>query len=150
MPRGAVGKARLLRIEGLDQVLENVLDFTDRAKAENLKEAFLEGAKPLWSQVKKNIQILPRSARAKEVLDACTIINKQERRKPFVLVGMSQQAGIKKLAQPNRFVGNPYWFEFGTKRGMKPTPFFRPAVVMARAQIAARLAEGMKDALLKK
>ena len=128
--------------------MKNILDYNDRAKAENLKGGFMAAAKPLLNAIKANVQRLPRSEHLKEVLQAELVLNYGPKTKSNVLLGMSQRAGLKKISDLTRFVGNPYWYEFGTSGGIKPTPYFRPAVSAAKQAVASALATEMKKALL--
>jgi HK97 gp10 family phage protein len=143
--RQAVTGRALLKLNGMADVTANLARVMSKTTGQALKGAYLAGGKEIWGQVQRNIQSLPRSSRAKRILAAEISIMKADPRKPYVVVGMSQHAGIKKLQRPGRFIGNPYWFEFGTSRGMKPTPFFRPAIAQARMKARDAMAEEMKD-----
>lgn len=147
MARQAVTGRQLVKVDGMDEALKNIAKVMSKTTGEALKGAYIEAAKVLWKQARANIRALPLSDKAKAVLTAEVSIMRAPANRPYAMVGMSQQAGIRKLGKGGRFISNPYWFEFGTKRGMKPTPFFRPAVSMARPGIKEALAGGLKKVL---
>ena len=153
-----VTKGQLMKVEGMDEVLAEIEKRMDRVTGEAIKDALIEAGKPLWSQAKKNIAALPVSDRMKQILDAEVSIMRGKPKQPKIVVGMSQQAGIRKLGRKRRAI-NPYWVEFGTQertgpphpvygtnRGrMKPFPFWRDALKTARPEIAQTLAKQMKE-----
>lgn len=145
MARRAVTQRQLLQIYGIDDVLDKIAKVLDKTTGNAVKDVYIDAAKPLWAQVKRNIAALPVSPRVKEILDAEMMINRGQDRKQHVLAGMSQQAGIKKLGLGGRFILSPYWVEFGTSSGMRPHAYFRPALAATRAQIRSKLEAGFKE-----
>lgn len=155
-----VGAADLIQIEGLGDVIANIAALVDRFTVKRLKQVYIEASKPVWSQAKRNIDGLPVSPELKEVLHAMTMINTAAPDADYVLMGMSQQAGIKKLGRTKegnkRMIPNPYWFEFGTanratsKRAtgkINATPFFRPALEAKKREVKAVLEQELKKLL---
>ena len=149
-----VGRAsKLFKIEGTEEILEKITSLRNIARLREIKEVFALASIPVWSQAKRNVATLPAGQRLKEILDAGVIINKGEERKSNALVGVSQEASMKKLNRKQRFVANPYWFEFGTamrktKQGkstgaIPATPFFRPAVAAKKAEVRNALEVGI-------
>jgi hypothetical protein len=179
MARLVIRQKGVAAIAGMNEVLSNIEKIIAATDAgELMTDLFVEASKHIWTQTKRNIASLPVSADLKEVLDAETIINRAKRGNPYVLVGMSQQAGIKKLGGRHlkmtrggkRFIPSPYWFEFGTadratgksnSKGQKffsfgrrtgriqATPFFRPAVSAAKPLVKQALAKGFPQILEK-
>jgi hypothetical protein len=156
MARRAITTRKLVAIEGIPEVLANIAKVMNKTTAESLKKLYIDAAKPVWSTAKRNISGLNVSPQLKQVLDAMVMINSAIPRNPYVLVGMSQQAGIRKLGK-GRFIPNPYWFEFGTdarKRSggggtgrITPTPYFRPALTAARPLVKQAIVAGFPKIL---
>lgn len=143
--RQAVSQKALLELEGMDAVLKNIEKTIDRMKGERIKnEAYVEAAKHIWSQAKRNVQALPISDRLKTILDAEIMINRGLRANQYVLAGVSQKAGMQKLGGQGTFIINPYWVEKGIAGHTRGPysggkPFFAPAVRSARSQVAETL-----------
>ena len=159
----AVTQKGLIKVEGMQEVLDNIAERLDRTVGKQVKAVYVEAAKAVWSKTKQNIAGLPASERLKQVLNAEVMINTGEDRQQNVLVGMSQQAGIRKLGNQagtyrgKRFIPSPYWFEHGTAMRQGPrgstgriaaTPFFRPAVTSTRGEMRDRMAAGFKELLV--
>ncbi len=152
----AITQRGLLRIEGMQALLDAVVERMDRATAQSIKDIYVAAATKLTQRVRQNIAALPYSERLKEALRSGVVINRGQDKKPNVLVGVSQKAGVKQLGR-QRFMPNPYWFEHGTamrvtSRGARgrinATPFFRPAVLAARDDIRTTIADGMRSLLI--
>lgn len=152
----AVSKNSLVKVDGMQGVLDGIAERLDNLEIGVLKDAWITASKPLVRNVKQNISALPVGSRTKEVLQATLSISRGPDNKANVLVGMSQGAGVKRL--PGRFILNPYWVEFGTaervtKNGrrtgrIKVNPFFRPGVTASRAELRAALASEFKALLV--
>lgn len=153
-----VGKRELVKVEGMKEALDKIQATLDRATGLEVKDVFIDGAKPIWSKAKHNIQGLPISNRLKQILDAEVMIFRAKPKQPYVVVGVSQGAGIKKLGDtPGRWKGkafiiNPYWVEYGIRGRSKGAysghPFFRPALASARESVKEALANGFKEILV--
>jgi len=160
--KALVSKAKLFRIEGMEETIDEIVRTMNRVTAIRLKHVFAEAAKPIWSQAKTNIAALPvtkhLSPELKEMLGAMMMINKGKPNDPKVLSGMSQDYGRK--SRPDLFaktkgrgkwkIANPYWWEFGTRsrsgpRGsITPSPFFRTAVSAKRGEVKNVLVRELK------
>lgn len=158
----SIKQGTLLKLVGVEELTETMQDLMSRAKGEWIKKAYLDGAKVIWKAAKRNVKGLPISDRGKQQLDATIIMNRLKPWDQKVMVGCNQPAGIKKLERegvqiarvskdkprtPGLFVGNPYWWEFGTSRGQRKTPFFRPAVINSRPEVKKVLTEQISKAL---
>lgn len=157
--KALVTKSKLFRVEGMEETLAEITKTMNRVTAERLKKVFVEAAKPIWSEVKRNIAGLDVSPVMKEMLDSMMMINQGKPKRANVLEGMSQNWGRKQ--RPGLFsrfgtwsVVNPYWIEFGTRAhdagwakpagGIKPHPFFRPAVTAKRGEVKDVLVRELK------
>lgn len=161
-----VGGKRLLKIEGVAEAIAEVERTLSRTTGKRLKEEVLVGgAKVIWSAAKRNVAALPVSNRIKQILDAEVAIIVPSRPEPYVIVGVSQKAGIKKLGSSG-FIINPYWIEMGVGGAKRiggkfagrvkggsadaqgqysaPHPFFRPALSASRKGARTAIANGLK------
>jgi hypothetical protein len=158
--RQTVSKNQLLKVDGMDDVLEEIEKRMDRMTGEAIKEALVNAAKPLFGQVKENIAGLSIGPKLKEMLTAQVAIMRGSKKVPRIMIGMSQDAGLHR--RPDLFVRpdgkrkpvSPYWFEFGTAArvtdkghatgAIKSTPFWRPALSSSKDSIRNRLAYELK------
>ncbi len=153
----AVSKKALMRFEGMDTVIAKmekiIANTSGGTQGAKLKRVYVEAAAIVSNQARANIASLPNtSAELKEVLSAMVVTNEGPESKPNAISAVVQQVGVKKF--PDRFVPNPYWFEYGTvarttKKGanrgqIQPTPFFRPAIATARGKATEVLVDGLK------
>jgi hypothetical protein len=163
MARTAVTRGKLLKIEGVDEVLANITKTMSRVKGKEIKAGYVRIAREeLASRVHANIDGLPVSQDVKEVLHAAAVTNAGPEEIPNAVVMISQQAAIKRLGRSGGRIPNPYWWEYGTmsrvtKAGRRtgqitPSPFFRRAVTASRGAILAalvKLFQGVVDKPLK-
>ena len=96
--KALVTKSKLFKVDGMDEVLAEISNTMNRVTAQRLKQVYVEAAKVIWSQVKRNIASLPVSDKAKEMLDSMMMINQGKPTKQNVLSGMSQAWGIRQLS----------------------------------------------------
>ena len=161
MAKTAVTTKKLLQVEGIEDVMEaiskrisedaRIAGLTgDNKTGLALKQLFLDAAKPVQDNAQRNIDGLPISGSAKNVLKSQVVRGRGPQRFKNAFVAMYQWAATKGQGS----IPNPYWFEFGTKpregpRGqMTPTPFFRPAVTASRGAVRAALVDGLKRILV--
>lgn len=152
----AVSRASLVKMDGVEELLDAVSERLDNLEITVLKDAWVRASQPLLRSIRTNISALPVENRTKEVLQASLSVAAGPENKPNVLVGMSQAAGKRKLA--GRFIFNPYWVEFGTARrshktgkatgSIRATPFFRPGVTASRPALREALAAQFKALLV--
>ena len=161
MARSVVSKGGLLKVEGLAQIigkLEKIIENTTGGTAgPKLKKIYFEAAAIHSNQVRANIANLNASADLKEVLTLAVVTNEGPENRPNAISAIVQGAAIRRLNDPDRFVPNPYWFEFGTvprvnrkgaNRGMiHPSPFFTPAIEQSRQRVIESLKNGLKKLL---
>lgn len=158
--KSLVSKSTLIRFEGLEGLIgkfEAALDKANGAKGQELKDVYVAAAGVVARQIRSNIHQLPVSAPLKQVLEATIIVNAGPEDKPNAIVGMVQNAAIRKLGK-GRSIPNPAWFEYGTvarvngkgaNRGMiQPSPVFRPALAQSAKEVTQVLSDGLRRVLL--
>jgi hypothetical protein len=144
----------------MDQLIgkfEEVLAVASGAKGQELKDVYLHAAGIIAKATRENLHTLPISPALREVLEATIIVNQGPEDKPNAIVGMIQNAAIKKLGK-GRSIPNPAWFEYGTvsrttgtgaNRGLiHPAPVFRPAIERSRDDVTKALVDGIHRVLL--
>lgn len=155
-----ISKKTLMKFEGLEGLIgrfHEVLDNASGAKGSALKGVYIDAAGVVARQIRTNVQQLDASEKLKQVLGATIIVNAGPENKANALVGMVQNAAIRKLGK-GRSIPNPAWFEYGTvarvnekgsNRGMiHPSPVFRPALVQSTGQVTKVLSDGLRRVLL--
>ena len=155
--RALITKGGLLKLEGLTEIvsqIEKIIENTSGGAAgKNLKKVYVKAASVISRQARRNIQALPISGQLKQVLSSTVVTNEGPENKSSAISKVSQKAGVKRV-EGELYVGNPYWWEYGTvpratskgaNRGqIKPTPFFRPAVNQAKGKAIEVLVDGLK------
>lgn len=155
MPRNVVTAGKLSRIEGVPEAIEEIERRLDRFKGKKLKAAYVDAADIVTAQVRANIDGMDVSPDLKRALKAAAVTNEGPEELPNAISRMSQHAAVKALGTRDGRIPNPYWWEYGTvprswRSGkstgqIRPQPFFRPAITMARAAVASFLAKVFKD-----
>lgn len=130
--------AKLVRVEGIDELVRNVAKILDRTKAEKLKDTFMVAAKIVRDEVKDLAPVRKVPAgliggRKPGFLREQIFAAPGDPRQPNVLVGVSKA-----------FYGA--LLERGTSK-MSARPFFRPAIVASRATAARVIGDGLRKVI---
>lgn len=155
MPRNVVTAGKLSRIEGVPEAIKEIERRLDRVKAKALKAKYVEAADIVTAQVRANIDGMDVSSDLKRALKAAAVTNEGPEELPNAISRISQHAAIKALGTRDGRIPNPSWWERGTvprtwKSGkstgqIRPQPFFRPAITMARPAVVSFLTKVFKD-----
>lgn len=142
MARSVVTLPQLKRsgIDGIKQMRDTVGRIIDKTQAEALKDVFYEAGMVLYNRLRTDIAVhspsLGNKAFPAGTLARGLFIARGIAKKANVLVGISGRAGANYLA---------IWLEHGTFK-QTPRPFFRPAVIASKAEMAPIIANGIKNA----
>lgn len=143
MPRSAVTLPSLKKsgIAGIPELRAQLAQVIDKASAEGLKDVFFEAGMVLYERLHSDISTHSPSKGNKAFPAGALLrglfITRGKPGKPNVMVGISGRDGANYLG---------IWLEHGTYK-QSPQPFFRPAVLAARPEMAQIIATGIKDAV---
>ncbi len=141
MARSAVTLPALKKtgVEGIRELRATVAHVLDRTELIALKEVFFGAGMVLYNKLQA---VAPGPSKGNKKFPAGTLrsgifISGGKQGKPNVLVGIGWKGRANYLA---------IWQEYGTYK-YPARPFFRPAVVSCRAEMADIIANGIKDAM---
>lgn len=148
----------------MDELLKNIQKRQFTVEEGNaIKRLCIEAGKPVQDKVRRNIDALPYSNDAKQILKAQVIRGGGPKKFPNAIVAMYQFSEEAKAFNPHgETILNPYWVEFGTaerqtgKKGgpirrtgrISMTAIFNPAVKDSRSDVKGILSTGLKAILI--
>ena len=135
-PRKAVTGTRLgnvardvFKLEGVDEVKENIANILDRTTGEKIKKVYMRAAMIAVREARSLVPV--RTGKLRDAIFA----DYGDPAKPNVLVGVN----YKKAP-------HAHLVEFGTVK-TSAHPYFRPAITATRGPMAATIIEGFKEIL---
>jgi HK97 gp10 family phage protein len=134
-------RSKVVDIEGIDALYDNMERIVGNTGAEKLKPVFFDAGAALRDQAKNNAPYDPRRKEGYHLREAifCAPGQKGE---PNVLVGVSRSR--RKRGKPSAPHG--ILVEYGTAR-MQAQPFFRPAIAQTTAKMRDIIVTGIDDAI---
>jgi HK97 gp10 family phage protein len=133
--------SKVVDIEGLDGLYDNLERIVGAVAAERLKPTFFEAGAALRDQAKNNAPYDPRRKEGYHLRESifCAPGQKNE---PNVLVGLSRSR--KKRGKPSAPHG--ILVEYGTSK-MAAQPFFRPAITQTSGRMRDIIITGVEKAI---
>ena len=134
-------KAKVVDIEGMDTLYDNLERVLGAVTAERLKPTFFEAGATLRDQAKNNAPYDPKRTKGFHLRESifCAPGLKGE---PNVLVGVSRSR--RKRGKPAAALG--LIIENGTSK-MAAQPFFRPAITQTSGQMRSIIVTGVEKAM---
>lgn len=157
MARNVVTTKRLLKVEGVQELITAIEQYVNQTTGIYLKSIYFKAATVVSEQARLNIDAMQVDDRLKLVLKHSVFTSEGPAHHPNAFSALSQWRAAKKLggkASGRRYV-NPYWWEFGTAERhtaggkytgkISPQPFFRPAITQSRDKVVAVLVDGLAE-----
>lgn len=141
MARSAVTLPNLKKsgITGIKELRDTVGHIIDKTGAEALKEVFYQAGMVLFNRLDA---VIPAASKGNKAFPPGTL-----RRGLFITRGKENKANVVVgISGKGRANYPAIWLEHGTYK-QPPRPFFRPAVLASKAEMASIIANGINNAI---